>query len=155
MDTSRVIDKLNEIIRHEWTGVAQYSQQAFLVSGPWREVYADLFRDNAKESFKHAKLVGEKIVALGGIPSIERNDVRQTASLQEMLHTSLEFETTALHLYNECLDLVGDDDTALRVLLEDQCLEEQDGVDHFTKLTRDESWMAQELAKADRKASAG
>jgi bacterioferritin len=155
MDTSRVIDKLNEIIRHEWTGVAQYSQQAFLVSGPWREVYSDLFGDNAKESFKHAKLVGEKIVALGGIPSIERNDVHQTASLQEMLHTSLEFETMALRLYNECLDLVGDDDTALRVMLEDQCREEQDGVDHFTKLTRDESWMAQELAKADRKASAG
>ncbi len=155
MDMARVIDKLNEILRHEWTGVAQYSQQGFLVSGPWREVYADLFHDNAKESFKHAKLIGEKVVALGGIPSIERNDVRQTANLAEMLQTSLKFEQAALDLYNEALGLVGEDDTALRVLLEDQARDEQEGVDHFTKLTRDESWMATELAKADSRSQAG
>ncbi len=152
MDTTRVIDKLNDILRHEWTGVAQYSQQGFLVCGPWREVYAELFHENAKESFEHARLVGEKIVAMGGVPSVERNNVHQTANLHEMLETSLAFETKALNLYVEALDLVGDDDTALRVLLEDQSLEEQKGVDHFTQLLREEKSVAAELSKASSQA---
>ena len=33
MDKAKVIDKLNEILRHEWTGVAQYSQAGFVVCG--------------------------------------------------------------------------------------------------------------------------
>jgi len=67
MDTQKVIDKLNEILRHEWTGVAQYAQAGFVVSGLWREVFAGTFMENAEESFGHAKLVGDKISALGGI----------------------------------------------------------------------------------------
>ena len=57
---------MNECLRHEWTGVAQYAQAGFVVAGLWRKSIPDMFFDSAKESFGHAKLVGEKIVALGG-----------------------------------------------------------------------------------------
>lgn len=149
MATAEVIDKLNEILRWEWTGVAQYSQMGFIVSGPWREVYADLFHDNAKESFKHAKLIGNKIVAMGGMPSVERNDVRQATDLKGMLQLALEFEQGALDLYKECLKIIDEDDVALRTLLEDQCLEEQDGVDHFTKLVREHETLSQSIASGE------
>ena len=72
MDKSKLIDKMNECLRHEWTGVAQYAQAGFVVAGLWREVYSEMFFDSAKESFGHAKLVGEKIVALGGLPPFVR-----------------------------------------------------------------------------------
>jgi bacterioferritin len=135
MDYSKIIDKLNEAIRHEWTGVAQYSQAGFLISGLWREVYAKVFYDNAGESFGHAKLVGEKITALGGVPTIERNAVKQTNDLTEMLNNALEFETTAVRLYNEAL-LLAEGDRALVVWLEDILKEEQEGVDEFTLILR-------------------
>ena len=61
MDNQAIIAKLNDCLRHEWTGVAQYAQAGFVVSGLLREVYADTFYDAAKESFGHAKKVGEKI----------------------------------------------------------------------------------------------
>ena len=83
MDTTKMIDKLNEIIRHEWTGVAQYAQSGFVVSGLWREVYSKMFFESAEESFGHAKQIGEKIVAMGGLPTIERNSVKQTNDLVE------------------------------------------------------------------------
>jgi bacterioferritin len=137
METGQVIGKLNEILRHEWTGVAQYSQAGFVVTGLWREVYADMFFENAKESFGHARLVGDKIVALGGVPSIERNPVRQSHDLMEMLSYSLEFEAAAVRLYNEALEL-SEDDRALVVFLEDILKEEQEGVDEISKLIRDQ-----------------
>lgn len=135
MDNAAIIDKLNEILRHEWTGVAQYSQSGFVVTGVWREVFAELFFENAEESFGHAKLIGDKIVALGGVPTVERNPVQQTNQLQEMLENGLEFESKAVKLYNEALAL-AEEDRALVVFLEDILKEEQEGVDEMSKLLR-------------------
>lgn len=135
MDKSKVIDKLNEILKHEWTGVAQYAQAGFVVSGLWREVYAKMFFDSAKESFGHAQKIGDKIVALGGVPTVERAPVKQSDDVVEMLRHALDFESGAVRLYNEALEL-AEGDRALVVLLEDILLEEQDGVDGVEKLLR-------------------
>lgn len=135
MERSTVIDKLNEIQRWEWTGVAQYMQYSFLVRGTWREVYSDKFESGAKESLGHAKKIGDKIVALGGVPSLERSEVKQTIELEEMLKNSLEFEQKAVELYTQAIRLAEEwNNRALVVLLEDILLEEQDGVDDLAKL---------------------
>ena len=136
MDKTKVIDKLNECLRHEWTGVAQYAQAGFVVAGLWREVYSDMFFDSAKESFGHAKKVGQKIVAMGGIPTVERNAVKQTQDLLELLNFAMEFESKAVKLYTEALGLATGD-RALEVFIENILEEEQDGVDTLTRILRD------------------
>jgi len=136
MDRSKQIDVLNEILKHEWTGVAQYAQAGFVVAGYWREVYSKMFFESAEESFGHAKQVGEKISALGGVPSVERNAIKQTNDLQTMLENALEFEQKAVDLYTHALE-VCESDRALVVLLEDILLEEQEGVDEVTKILRE------------------
>ena len=136
MDKKKTIDKLNDILRHEWTGVAQYAQAGFVVAGLWREVYSAMFFDSAKESFGHAKQVGEKIVAMGGVPTVERNPVKQSDDLLETLNHALEFESKAVKLYNEALAL-AEGDRALEVFLENILEEEQDGVDTLTRIMRD------------------
>ena len=135
MSNQAIIDHLNEILKHEWTGVAQYSQAGFIVEGVWREVYASAFMENAEESFGHAKLVGDKIVALGGVPAVTRNEVKQSRDLNEILNFSLAFESKAVEMYSQAIDLAGED-KALVVFLEDILKEEQEGVDEFTKLLR-------------------
>jgi bacterioferritin len=141
MADQKLIDKLNDALRHEWTGVAQYSQAAFLVQGVLRPTYSELFFESAEESYGHAKIVGEKIVALGGVPAVERNSVKQSQNLKEMLEFGLEFEKKAVELYNEALEL-AEGDRALVVLLEDILKEEQEGVDDLSKLLRDEGTLA-------------
>lgn len=136
MDKSKVIDKLNDILRWEWTGVAQYAQHSFIVKGLLREVYSKLFEESAEESFGHAKRIGSKITALGGVPTLERAQVKQSDDLTELLQFGLEFERGAVKLYTEALELAADD-RALVILLEDILLEEQDGVDHLEKLLND------------------
>jgi bacterioferritin len=136
MDKNKVVEKLNECLRHEWTGVAQYAQAGFVVAGLWREVYSEMFFDSAKESFGHAKKVGEKIVALGGIPTVERNAVKQTQDLQELLNFAMDFETKAVKLYTEALGLAAGD-RALEVFIENILEEEQSGVDSLTRILRD------------------
>ncbi|MCO8125193.1 ferritin-like domain-containing protein [Stieleria sp. TO1_6] len=135
MSNQEIIDHLNECLKHEWTGVAQYSQASFIVEGLWREVYADTFIDNAKESFGHARLVGDKIASLGGVPAVTRNEIKQTRDLQEILRNSLEFESKAVEMYTKALEL-AEGNRPLVVFLENILEEEQEGVDEFTKLLR-------------------
>lgn len=133
MDTERVIDKLNDILRWEWKGVVQYTQASFLVQDLWREVYAEMFREGAEESLGHAQKIGDKIVALGGTPTVERAEVHQSTDLHEMLQHALELERGAVRHYAEALDMC-EDNAPLRVLLEDIILEEQEGVEHLEKI---------------------
>ena len=133
-----LIDHLNEILKHEWTGVAQYSQAGFIVEGVWREVFVDKFFDDAKESFGHAKLVGNKIVAMGGVPIATRNEVKQSRDLQEVLKFSLAFEAKAVEMYGKAIEMAEQaGDRALVIFLEDILKDEQEGVDEYTKLLRD------------------
>ena len=130
-----IIDHLNESLKHEWTGVAQYSQAGFIVEGVWREVYAEKFLADAKESFGHAQRVGDKIVALGGVPVATRNEVKQSRDLQEVLQFSLEFEAKAVEMYSKAIDM-AEGNKPLVIFLEDILTEEQEGVDEYTKLLR-------------------
>lgn len=130
------MDQLNAILRHELTGVAQYAQASFMVEGVWRQVYAEKFQDDAKESFKHAQLVGDKITALGGVPSATRSEIKQSRHLSEILWFSQEYEAKAVEMYLHAIEL-ADDDRPLIVFLEDILKDEQEGVDEYTKLLRD------------------
>jgi bacterioferritin len=141
MADQTLIDHLNEILKHEWTGVAQYSQASFIIEGVWREVYAEKFSGDAKESFGHARLVGDKIVALGGVPVATRNEIQQSRDLQEIFAFSLTFEAKAVEMYSKAIELAGDD-KALVVFLEDILNEEQEGVDEYTKLLRNSGSVA-------------
>lgn len=149
MDTKKIIDKLNECLRHEWTGVAQYAQAGFVVAGLWRQVYSDMFFDSAKESFGHAKKVGEKIVALGGIPTVERNMIKQSDDLLELLNNALEFEKKAVQCYTEALEL-AEGDRPLVIFLEDLLDEEQEGVDTLTRILRNPQAVSASLGGASK-----
>jgi bacterioferritin len=147
MDTQAVIDQLNECLKHEWTGVAQYSQAGFIVEGMWREVYAEKFLDDAKESFNHARLVGDKIAALGGVPSVLRNEVKQSRDIREVLEFSLAFESKAVDMYTQAIEM-AEGNRALVIFLEDILKEEQEGVDEYTKLLRETPAHQAELGSA-------
>jgi len=136
MDKELMIEKLNEILKWEYSGLVQYTQFSFLVQDTWREVFSKFFRDNGEEALEHAHKVGDKIVALGGVPTVERAAVKQSTDLTEMLEYSLEVESKQVELYTEALELCGERDVALRVLLEDLCLAEQEGVDHLEKVLK-------------------
>jgi bacterioferritin len=144
MDKQAVIAQLNEILKHEWTGVAQYSQASFIIEGTWREVYSAKFEEDAAESFNHAKLIGNKIVSLGGVPVATRNEIKQTRDLTEMLQNALAFESKAVEMYTKALEL-AEGTRPLVIFLEDILLQEQEGVDEYSKLLRETTAAQAEL----------
>lgn len=151
MDRAPLVAKLNEILRWEYAGLIQYTQFSFVVQGPLREVYHEFFRDNGKEALGHAHKIGDKIVALGGVTTVERAEVKQSLDLTEMLEFSLEIESKHVQLYTEALDMLKPHDVALRNLLEEICMEEQEGVDNLEKILQKRTLQAVEQPRGRQK----
>ena len=128
----KLIEVLNRAVSLEYTAVVQYNQHSMLLTGPDREVFEELFTKQAEEALTHAKTWGEKIVYLGGVPTIEVGEVHQSTDLTEMLEMDLELETQAVETYSLARDVCGHQPTAY--LLEDQIIAEQDDVERMAKL---------------------
>ncbi len=133
MNTEMMIERLNDILRWEWRAVIQYTQASFLVQDVWRSVYEPFFRKGAAESMEHVRHIGNKIVALGGRPTVEFAEIHQSTELHEILQQALDVEQGAARLYTEALDMCAHD-TPTRVLLENILMEEQQSVEYLERL---------------------
>jgi bacterioferritin (cytochrome b1) len=126
-----MISALNKAVALEHAACIQYKQHALLVRGFWRKVFADFFFDESRSAQEHAYKFGRKIVALGGVPTIEVGvAVRQSLDLKEMLRQDLEIERQAKEAYLEAWSLC-EDDVALRTMLEDQIESEQRDIEEL------------------------
>lgn len=133
-NNEQIIEQLNRILSLEYAGVVQYMQHSFLVSGHQRIVYSDFFREQSKGSLKHASTIGDKIVALGGVPTVEPATIYQTTDLQEMLEQDLQLERSALEAYMKAWEISGSNPT-LKFMLESIIQDEQVHVEDLEKMT--------------------
>jgi bacterioferritin len=135
MARTEFLENLNAALSYELAGVIQYSQHANLVTGTDREVFKGFFRDQAEEALKHAQMLGDKIVALGGVPTVEPAMIRQSVELKEMLKQDLELERGAMAAYLEAWKSCDDADMAQKFWIEGQIAEEQEHIEELEKLT--------------------
>ncbi len=131
MDTQKVITALNKAVSLEHAATLQYQQHALLVNGLWRKVFADFFEGQSKTALSHAHTFGQKIVSLGGVPSVEiGTTVHQSTDLEEMLQQDLALEKEAMQAYLEAHALV-EGNVALRSMLENHIEGEQEDIEEL------------------------
>lgn len=135
MSRAEFIQSLNKALSFELAGVIQYSQHANLITGTDREVFKGFFRDQAEEALKHAQMLGDKIVAMGGIPTVEPAVIRQSVELKEMLSQDLELEREAMAAYMEAWSVCDEADMPQKFWIEGQIAEEQEHIEELQKLT--------------------
>ena len=135
MARAELIENLNKALSLELAGIIQYSQHSYLVTGVEREIYKEFFREQSEEARNHALFLGDKLVALGGVPTVEPAMIRQSTELAEMLKQDLELEREALAIYMRAWMSCGEEDLATKFWLEGQIAEEQQHVEELEKLT--------------------
>ena len=135
MAREELIENLNNALSLELSGVIQYSQHSYLVTGIEREIYRGFFREQAKEAQAHAETIGDKVVALGGIPTVEPAMIRQSVDLKEMLKQDLELERDAMASYMAAWSSCGEEDLPTKFWLEERIAEEQLHIEELEKLT--------------------
>jgi bacterioferritin len=130
-DHDELIKILNEAVALEYTAAVQYNQHSMLVTGRDRRLFEDFFEDSTKESLAHARIWGNRIVYLGGIPKPEVGAVRQSADLTEMLEMDLEIEKKAVEIYTRAHRACQHEPT--RYMLENHILDEDKDVEEIQK----------------------
>jgi bacterioferritin len=135
MARAELIENLNEALSFELAGIIQYSQHSYLVTGKDREIFKDRFRDQAEEAQDHAEVLGDKIVALGGVPTVEPAMIRQSIDTDEMLKQDLELEREAMVAYMAAWSACDDSDLPQKFWIEGQIADEQMHIEELEKLT--------------------
>ena len=135
MARAELVENLNKALSYELAAVIQYSQHSYLITGPDREVFKDFFRDQAEEAQDHVEMLGDKIVALGGIPTVEPAVIRQSVELKEMLKQDLALEREAMVVYMAAWASCDDNDLPQKFWIEGHIADEQGHIEELEKLT--------------------
>jgi bacterioferritin len=137
IDKTAVIGQLNKLLEMELSGVTRYLHYSFMVFGANRIPIVAWFREQANEGVAHSILVGEKITAYAGEPSVAAKPVPTTRhqSLRAMLEESSVFERASLNAYRDLLGLAADD-IALEEFCRSQILAESEHLEEVDKMLR-------------------
>jgi bacterioferritin len=131
-DHDELIAILNEALTLEYTAAVQYNQHSMLLTGRDRVLFEDLFKEHSRESLDHAKMWGDRIVYLGGVPKGEVGRIHQSSNVMEMLEMDLEIERRAVELYTRAHRACKHEPT--RYMLENHILDEDKDVEELQKL---------------------
>ncbi len=134
-DAKKLIDGLNEDLAAEYQAVIMYRTYASLVSGPYRQELKAFFEGEIPDELGHAAYLADKIVALGGTPTVEPGPIPVTKDNKEMLENTLQAEIDTIARYTrrvEEADQAGE--VALKVQLEDMIVDESSHRDDIRRM---------------------
>lgn len=139
MDKKKVLEALNLDLEHEMSAMIRYLHHSFIVTGPMRGPLATLFRTMATDCMNHAVKLGEKIVALGGHPSVKIQEINEPGeqTIEEMLLENLNAEKFHLKLYEEQLNEIMQSSTPLRLMFEQVIVDEAQHIEELEMYLRD------------------
>ena len=134
----KLIKALNQDLEREMAGIVRYLHHSFIVFGPHRGPLVQMFRTQATESMTHAILLGEKITALGGHPTVKVDQVFEPGfqTVEDMIAEDLKAEKQQLELYTEQLRGFGDFNLPMKLMLEQIIVSEQSHVEEMEKYLR-------------------
>jgi bacterioferritin len=103
---AKVVDYLNQSLRHELTAVNQYWLHYRLLEDWGYMKLAKKERAESIEEMQHADKLVERIIFLEGFPNMQQlNPLRIGQNVKEVLEADLEGEYDARNLYNEAREV--------------------------------------------------
>lgn len=137
MDVQEVLNLLNRAFADEWLAYYQYWLGAKVAKGPMKEAVIAELVQHAADELRHADLLSNRIVQLGGMPVTKPEnwyrlancgyDAPENPDVVELLKQNIKGEQCAISVYKSMMEVTKDADPvtynmALQIL--------QDEVEH-------------------------
>jgi bacterioferritin len=140
MNVGELIDQLNRAYADEWLAYYQYWVSAKTARGWRREAVAREFEEHAGDELKHAGMLADRIIQLGGSPITNMLELNDKANCKyvnpsdpdtiALLNQGVDGERCAIEVYNKMLEELKDKDWLtfhiLVEILEDEVDHEED-----------------------------
>jgi bacterioferritin len=135
----KLLLELNRALQNEYRSVFQYLQNSYMVKGMRRPSIVGWLRSQAQRELQDAIKLADKIVSLGGVPTTELPEITHATRSEQILRESLLLERSAVDIYRGCIKLANQqDDTSLRLLLEELLAEAEQDVEEIQKMVVEE-----------------
>lgn len=140
------VDEIIALLRRaqasEWASFLQYWHHSFMASDIHSHELKNVFQEHAEDEYEHARLMGERIQQLGGVPCDSPEDIaRETPTpteynhdLRSMMEADLIGERSTIDFYDEIIRTCGFDDNVTRAIFEHVIQEEAHHADDFATL---------------------
>jgi len=100
-DRKNLIIELNKDLEWEYAAAIQYVQHASVITGPEFESIQKELIIHSQEEMQHAVMVSEQIDFLGGVPTVDVEQIDVSPESLEMLRQDLRGEDNAIIRYKE------------------------------------------------------
>jgi bacterioferritin len=132
-----IVKKLNELLEMEISGLVRYLHYSLMITGPNRIPIVKWFKEQALEGFDHAAMIGEKITALGGHPTLKVRAVPETNkhNVMDILSESLDFEKENEDLVRNLLPLT-ESNVSLNEMVRKLLATEQEHIEEVEKMLK-------------------
>ena len=137
-DKQELIDGMNQDLAAEYQAVVMYRTYAALVSGPFRPELRTFFEGEIPDELNHAAFLADKIVSLGGTPTMKAAEVPTATDNRAMLENALraEEETIARYISRaELAERLGE--VAIKVELENLIVDETRHRDDIRRMLKE------------------
>jgi bacterioferritin len=140
VDVKNLLDLLNKAFADEWLSYHQYWIGAKVVKGPMRAAVVSELEEHAGDEHKHARMLAERIIQLGGTPNLKPEEwhkltncgysAPEDPSVSAVVEQNVKGEQCAIDVYKRLLNTTkeGDEVTWKMVLeiLDDEVEHEAD-----------------------------
>ena len=141
MNVGELTEMLNKALADEWLAYYQYWVGSKVVKGPMRTEVEKELEEHADEELKHANMLAERIIQLGGTPLLNPSDFGKHTNcgydapvnpfVENVLNQNIKGEQCAIDVYHKMLEKVklGNDPITfnmLRKIMEEEVEHEED-----------------------------
>lgn len=140
MDVDHLIELLNKAYADEWLAYYQYWVGAKVVMGPMKDALITELLEHAADELRHADMVAERILQLGGTPLLEPKEWYDHTNcgyeaptdfhIKKILEQNIKGEQCAIDVYSELLKVTRDGDPVtynmVLQILQDEVEHEED-----------------------------
>lgn len=120
MNVEELIELLNKALADEWLAYYQYWIGAKVVVGPMKGEVATELIEHAGDELRHADMISNRIIQLGGIPLLKPEDwygmtncgyeAPEDPYVKAILEQNIKGEQCAIAVYKNLIDLTKDKD---------------------------------------------
>ena len=131
-----IIELLNELLAQEHACFIRYSTHAKVLQGTTARSIEAVLHEIAEEEEKHANDLRDRILALGGEPtlSIEQQDLIYATQLKEILKININEERKAISAYTRLLQKIEPSNVILYETIEHILKDEQHHLEELERL---------------------
>lgn len=120
LDVAQVLELLNKAFADEWLAYYQYWIGAQVARGPMRSSIVAELVEHAQDELRHAQILSDRIIQLGGQPLLEPKDwytyancdyaVPNDPHVKAILTQNIHGEQCAIDVYKKLIDITKDTD---------------------------------------------